>query len=84
MELFVGINTGAEPLCVGVHLYIVNIVWNKLQTYCDGRFNMVVHFFIHLTTRPSANGKRAPLTAISLQAVGSPKEAPPTYIAKMW
>ena len=22
--------------------------------------------------------------AISLQAVGSPKEAPPTYIAKMW
>ena len=40
--------------------------------------------FIHLTTRPSADGKRAPLTAISLQAVGSPKEAPPTYIAKMW
>ena len=30
------------------------------------------------------DGKRAPLTAISLQAVGSPKEAPPTYIAKMW
>ena len=40
--------------------------------------------FIHLTTRPSTDGKRAPLTAISLQAVGSPKEAPPTYIAKMW
>ena len=40
--------------------------------------------FIHLTTRPSTDGKRAPLTAISLQAVGSAKEAPPTYIAKMW
>ena len=24
-ELFVGINTGAEPLCVAIHLYIVNI-----------------------------------------------------------
>ena len=40
--------------------------------------------FIHLTTRPWTDGKWAPLTAISLQAVGSPKEAPPTYIAKMW
>ena len=40
--------------------------------------------FIHLTTRPSTDGKRAPLTAISLQAVGSPKETPQTYIAKMW
>ena len=39
--------------------------------------------FIHLTTRTSTDGKRAPLTAISLQAVGSPKDAPPTYIA-MW
>ena len=39
--------------------------------------------FIHLTTRMSTDGKRAPLTAISLQAVGSPKDAPPTYIA-MW
>ena len=38
---------------------------------------------IHLTTRTSTDGKRAPLTAISLQAVGSPKDAPPTYIA-MW
>ena len=37
--------------------------------------------FIHLTTRTSTDGKRAPLTAISLQAVGSPKDAPPTYIA---
>ena len=27
---------------------------------------------------------KRPRTAISLQAVGSPKEAPPTYIAKMW
>ena len=35
--------------------------------------------FIHLTTRPSTDGKRAPLTAISLQAVGSHKEATPTY-----
>ena len=24
-ELFVVINTGAEPLCVGIHLYIVNM-----------------------------------------------------------
>ena len=82
-ELFVGINAGAEPLCVGIHLYIVNmfemnykhIVMADLTWWC---------IFVHLTTRPSADGKRAPLTAISLQAVGSPKEAPPTYIAKMW
>ena len=32
--------------------------------------------FIHLTTRPSTDDKRAPLAAISLQAIGSPKEAP--------
>ena len=32
--------------------------------------------FIHLTTRPSTDGKRAPLTAISLQAVGSSKRNP--------
>ena len=24
-ELFVGINTEVEPLCVGIHLYIVNM-----------------------------------------------------------
>ena len=59
-------------------------VLNKLQTYCDGRFNMVVHFYAPYFPRPSTDGKRAPLTAISLQAVGSLKEAPPTYIAKMW
>ena len=43
-----------------------------------------VHFFIYLTVRPSTDGKRAPLTAINLQAAGSPQQAPPTYIAKMW
>ena len=45
---------------------------------------IVVHFFIYLTVRPSTDGKRAPLTAINLQAAGSPQQAPPTYIAKMW
>ena len=45
---------------------------------------IVVHFFIHLTVRPSTDGKRAPLTAINPQAAGSPQQAPPTYIAKMW
>ena len=40
--------------------------------------------FIHLTTRLSTDGKRAPLTAISMQAAGSRKEAPPKYSAKMW
>ena len=58
-------------------------VWNKSQTYFDGRFNSGA-FFIYLTVRPSTDGKRAPLTAINLQAVGSPQQAPPTYIAKMW
>ena len=42
---------------------------------------MVVHFY---TPYDQTDGKRAPLTAISLQAVGSHKEATPTYIAKMW
>ena len=37
------------------------------------RFLIPDSWFIHLTTRPSADDKRAPLTAISLQAVGSPK-----------
>ena len=41
-------------------------------------------FFIYLTVRPSTDGKRAPLTAINPQAAGSPQQAPPTYIAKMW
>ena len=58
-------------------------VWNKSQTYFDGRFNSVA-FFIYLTVRTSTDGKRAPLTAINLQAAGSPQQAPPTYIAKMW
>ena len=58
-------------------------VWNKSQTYFDGRFNSGA-FFIYRTVRPSTDGKRAPLTAINLQAAGSPKQAPPTYIAKMW
>ena len=58
-------------------------VWNKSQTYFDGRFNSGA-FFIYLTVRPSTDGKRAPLTAINLQAAGSPQQAPPTYIAKMW
>ena len=58
-------------------------VWNKSQTYFDGRFNSGA-FFIYLTVRPSTDGKRAPLTAINPQAAGSPQQAPPTYIAKMW
>ena len=58
-------------------------VWNKSQTYFDGRFNSGA-FFIYLTVRPSTDGKRAPLTAINLQAAGSPQQAPHTYIAKMW
>ena len=58
-------------------------VWNESQTYFDGRFNSGA-FFIYLTVRPSTDGKRAPLTAINLQAAGSPQQAPPTYIAKMW
>ena len=58
-------------------------VWNKSQTYFDGRFDSGA-FFIYLTVRPSTDGKRAPLTAINLQAAGSPQQAPPTYIAKMW
>ena len=58
-------------------------VWNKSQTYFDGRFNSG-SFFIYLTVRPSTDGKRAPLTAINLQAAGSAQQAPPTYIAKMW
>ena len=58
-------------------------VWNKSQTYFDGRFNSGA-FFIYLTVRPSTDGKRAPLTAINLQAAGSSQQAPPTYIAKMW
>ena len=56
---------------------------NKSQTYFDGRFNSGA-FFIYLTVRPSTDGKRAPLTAINLQAAGSPQQAPPTYIAKTW
>ena len=58
-------------------------VWNKSQTYFDGTFDSGA-FFIYLTVRPSTDGKRAPLTAINLQAAGSPQQAPPTYIAKMW
>ena len=58
-------------------------VWNKSQTYFDDRFNSGA-FFIYLTVRPSTDGKRAPLTVINLQAAGSPQQAPPTYIAKMW
>ena len=58
-------------------------VWNKSQTYFDGRFDSGA-FFIYPTVRPSTDGKRAPLTAINLQAAGSPQQAPPTYIAKMW
>ena len=58
-------------------------VWNKSQTYFDGRFNSGA-FFIYITVRPSTDGKRAPLTAINPQATGSPQQAPPTYITKMW
>ena len=44
-ELFVG-KTQEQSLCVLVYTYIYRKhVWNELQTYCDGRFNMVVHFY---------------------------------------
>ena len=58
-------------------------VWNKSRTHFDGRFNSGA-FFIYITVRPSTDGKRAPLTAINMQAAGSPQQAPPTYIANMW
>ena len=90
-ELPVG--TGAESLYVCItrtcienrfHTYMYRKqVWNKSQTYFDGIFNSGA-FFIYLTVRPSTDGKRAPLTAINPQAAGSPQQAPPTYIAKMW
>ena len=37
--------------------------------------------FMHITARLSVNGKRVPLTAVSVQPAGSEygKEAPPTY-----
>ena len=37
---------GRAPYGIG-HLMILyrKHVLNKLQTYCDGRFNMVVHFY---------------------------------------
>ena len=35
--------------------------------------NMTVHFCINLSARPSTDGKRAPLTAISLQSAGNPR-----------
>ena len=82
-ELFVGKNTGAEHLWVCIHVSIVNMfrINYKHIALADLTWRCI---FIHLTTRPSMDGKRAPLTAISLQAVGSHKEVPPTYIAKMW
>ena len=46
--------------------------------------NELLCIFKHLTARSPTDGKQGPLTAFSLQAVGSPKEAPPTYIAKLW
>ena len=69
-------------MCWYTRIYRKHVL-NKLQTYCDGRFNMVVHFYTPYDQTVD-RWQRAPLTAISLQAVGSPKEAPPTYIAKMW
>ena len=71
------------PVCLYRTYMYWKQVWNKSQTYFDGRFNSGA-FFIYLTVRPSTDGKRAPLTAINLQAAGSPQQAPPTYIAKMW
>ena len=75
-ELFVGKNTGAEPLCLGIYVYNVNmleinckhIVMADLTWWC---------IFIRLTTRPSTDGKRAPLTAISLQVVAAPRKPRP-------
>ena len=75
--------TEAEPLCVGIHAYIVNlfemnckhIMMTDLTWWC---------IFIHPVAIPSTGGKRAPLTATSLHAVGSPKEAPHVFIAKVW
>ena len=43
-ELFVG-KTQAQSLCVLVYSIYRKHVLKKLQTYCDGRFNMVVHFY---------------------------------------
>ena len=71
-------------MCWYTRIYRKHVL-NKLQTYCDGRFNMVVHFYTpYDQTVDRWQTSPGPLTAISLQAVGSPKEAPPTYIAKMW
>ena len=70
-------------------LYTRTCIINKFELNCkhtvmeDLMDNMVVHF-LYLTARPSTDGKRASITAISLQAAGSPRKAPPTYIAKMW
>ena len=44
-ELFVG-KTQEQSLymCWYTRIYRKHVL-NKLQTYCDGRFNMVVHFY---------------------------------------
>ena len=61
MELLVG-KTQEQSLCVSIYTrFDRKHVWNKLQTYCDDRFNLVVHFYT-----PSADGKHATLTAIVL------------------
>ena len=49
-ELYVGKCTGAESLGVYIHVYIYRKhIWNELQTYCDCRFNKVVHFMFFNT-----------------------------------
>ena len=62
-ELFVVKNTGAEHLCVGIY---GKHVWNKLQTYCDGRLTWWCIY-----NQTSTDGKRAPLTANDQQPQGN-------------
>ena len=81
-ELPVG--TGAESLYICIARTCIENRFEINRKHILMADLIVVHFFIYLTVRPSTDGKRAPLTAINLQAAGSPQQAPPTYIAKMW
>ena len=83
--------------CLHLILLLGNVCLDSMQTVCrllhrrHGTLQSTdrvardqkLGIFIHLTARLSTDGKRAPLTAISLLVAGGPKEAQPTQIAKM-
>ena len=87
--LHVGKYTGADHLYFYIHVHLSKKIGNKLQTYCDGRFNgwNGGAFLYTLRSDGLPMATESYLLQLACKRLPVPefgKEAPPTHIATMW